>query len=68
VDKNSVSFDYRAGSHWGAKEVEQLFAFLWYLVRNVPNARVFHAYEGCSHQPTEVFARNWNDYVLARTR
>lgn len=66
VDAASVSFDYRAGDDWGPKEVEQLLAFLWYLVGDMPQAQVFHAFEGCSDRPTEVFSRVWKDYTSTR--
>lgn len=66
VDDTAVSFDYRAGDDWGPKEVEQLLAFLWYLVGDMPQARVFHAFEGGSDRPTEIFSRVWKDYTSAR--
>lgn|GEM_PF-680203 len=62
VKSNAVSFDYRMGTQWGPLEVEALFAFLWNLVRDIPNAEVFHAEEGLYQNPTEVFSRAWQRY------
>jgi hypothetical protein len=62
VEPNGISFDYKMGKRWGPKEVESLFEFLWDLVQDLPNAKVFHADEGMYEKPTEVFSRVWEQY------
>lgn len=66
VEPDSVSFDYSPGDSWGPNEVEQLLAFLWYLVGDIPDVKVFHAEEGCHNNPSEVFTRVWLEYTSTR--
>ena len=56
---NTITFDYRMGSEWGATQLNAFFDLLFFIQKMVPGAIISHAFEGAADR-SEGFTEAWS--------